>query len=192
MNGHRVSVLLVSASEKTRSAIANELSSKSFEPPVFAGSAGEARRFMEYGSAELVIIDEPLGDDFGAQLAPDIAENEFTQVLVLAKNELFEQIAVKFAEAGILTVRKPMDRGSFNWMLSVILANTVKLRAAKEKIDALNDKLGELRLVDRAKLMLMEKYRMTESEAHRYIEKTAMDTCQRRREIAEKIIEKLK
>lgn len=192
MGSHTVSVLLVTASEKTRRAIANELSAKSFQHPVYAQSAGEARRFMEYSTAELVIIDAPLEDDFGAQLALDIAENEFTQVLVLAKNEFYEQIAVKFAEEGILTIQKPMDRKSFNWTLDIILANTVKLRRAKERIDTLNDKLSELRLVDRAKLMLMERCSMTEAEAHRYIEKTAMDTCQRRREIAERIIEKLK
>ena len=48
--------------------------------------------------------------------------------------------------------------------------------------------MEEIRLVNRAKLLLVECLKMSEAEAHRYIEKTAMDRCVRRREIAENII----
>ena len=46
-----------------------------------------------------------------------------------------------------------------------------------------------LRLVSRAKCCLVEHEQMTEAEAHRYIEKQAMDTRRDRTEIAQEILE---
>ena len=48
--------------------------------------------------------------------------------------------------------------------------------------------MEEIRLVNRAKWLLIEQLRMTESEAHRYIEKQAMDRCVTKLSIAENII----
>ena len=48
--------------------------------------------------------------------------------------------------------------------------------------------MEDIRLVNRAKLLLIEQLKMSESEAHRYIEKRAMDTCVKRRKVAEDII----
>ena len=48
--------------------------------------------------------------------------------------------------------------------------------------------MEEIRLVNRAKWILIQHLKMNESDAHRYIEKRAMDTCVSRREIAENII----
>lgn len=46
----------------------------------------------------------------------------------------------------------------------------------------------EIRLINRAKLMLIERRAMTEADAHRFIVKTAMDRCVKKREVAEDII----
>lgn len=48
--------------------------------------------------------------------------------------------------------------------------------------------MKEIRLINRAKWILIEQLKMTESDAHRYIEKQAMDRCVTRTEIAETII----
>ena len=43
-------------------------------------------------------------------------------------------------------------------------------------------------MVNRAKWLLIEELKMTEQEAHRYIEKRAMDRCVTRRAVAEQIL----
>ena len=48
--------------------------------------------------------------------------------------------------------------------------------------------MEDLKIINRAKLLLVQQLKMTEAEAHRYIEKQAMDTCRKRRAIAENII----
>ena len=52
----------------------------------------------------------------------------------------------------------------------------------------LHQKIQEIRLVDRAKCTLIQDLHMTEQDAHRYIEKQAMDLRMTRREIAEEIL----
>lgn len=52
----------------------------------------------------------------------------------------------------------------------------------------LHQKIQEIRLVDRAKCTLIQYLHMTEQDAHRYIEKQAMDLRMTRREIAEEIL----
>ena len=46
----------------------------------------------------------------------------------------------------------------------------------------------EIRIVNRAKCLLIEQLKMTEEEAHRYIEKQAMDRCVTKRTVAENIL----
>ena len=48
--------------------------------------------------------------------------------------------------------------------------------------------MEEIRLVNRAKWRLIEVLKMTEAQAHRYIEKQAMDRCVNRRTIASEIL----
>ncbi len=47
----------------------------------------------------------------------------------------------------------------------------------------------EVRLVNKAKQILIEMRGMTEADAHRFIVKTAMDRCVKKREVAEDIIQ---
>lgn len=48
--------------------------------------------------------------------------------------------------------------------------------------------VDEIRLVNRAKLILIKMRGMTENEAHRFIVKTSMDRCVKKRAVAEDII----
>lgn len=52
--------------------------------------------------------------------------------------------------------------------------------------------MQEIRIVNRAKWALIENLKMTEADAHRYIEKQAMDRCIAKREVAEEIIKTYK
>ena len=70
----------------------------------------------------------------------------------------------------------------------MIKAMRRKMAALQEKSDTLEKKMKEIRLVNRAKWILIAQMKMSEEEAHKYIEKTAMDECVTRGEIAERII----
>ena len=64
-----------------------------------------------------------------------------------------------------------------------------RLRVMERSAATVEEKMEEIRLVNRAKWLLIECLSMSEAEAHRYIEKQAMDRCVTRREIARGIIQ---
>ena len=63
-----------------------------------------------------------------------------------------------------------------------------KLLAAQRETLDLRERMEEIRLVNQAKWFLVENRQMTEPEAHRYIEKAAMDRCVRKRVIADELL----
>ena len=52
----------------------------------------------------------------------------------------------------------------------------------------LEAKVADIRIINRAKLLLVQHLQMTETEAHKYIEKQAMDRCVTKRAVAEQIL----
>ena len=68
------------------------------------------------------------------------------------------------------------------------LAECVELAETMREIRATEEKIEEIRIVNRAKWLLISQISMDEPGAHRYIEKQAMDRCISKREIAEEII----
>ena len=63
-----------------------------------------------------------------------------------------------------------------------------KLKLWEKKNESLREKMVDIRVVNRAKWLLISRLDMTEEDAHYYIEKQAMDTRISRREVAEEII----
>ena len=58
----------------------------------------------------------------------------------------------------------------------------------EEKTVSVEEEMKEIRLVNRAKWLLIDQLKMTENEAHKFIEKQAMDRCVTKKKIAENII----
>ncbi len=63
-----------------------------------------------------------------------------------------------------------------------------RLKTMELKTRSLQDKMADIRTINRAKLLLIEQLKMNEQEAHHYIEKQAMNLRASKREIAENII----
>jgi response regulator NasT len=63
-----------------------------------------------------------------------------------------------------------------------------KLRSLEARAVTVETKMKEISLVNRAKWLLIDRLKMSEEEAHRYIEKSAMDDCVSKSVIAQGII----
>ena len=112
-----------------------------------------------------------------------------TVVLLLVREEFHPSVYAKVSPHGVYTLPKPISRQilrqAFDWMATT----RERLRRFEKKTLVLEDKMQEIRLVNRAKWLLIERLHMPEDEAHRYIEKQAMDRCVSKRSIAEEIIQ---
>lgn len=183
-----LSVLIVSASVKAEDYLRDILSGGSFAPVASAKSVSEAKRMQLENQYDIVIINTPLPDDFGIEFAEQLCEDGSVGVLLFVKNELFEQVSCKVEDYGVLTFSRPGSRQSITQAVRLIAATHNRLAAFERKAVKLEAKMKEIRLINRAKWLLIDRFNMSEAEAHKYIEKTAMDNCVKRGEIAENII----
>lgn len=183
-------VLLAGGNDKLCAFLSELLPRSDYEPLVKVDSVGEVRRMVPEGSTDIVIINAPLKEEFGTQLALDLAYENIS-VLLLVSGEVFDQVTAKVEDEGVLTLAKPMTRQSFYTAIKLATAMRGKMLRLERKNQALQEKMTDIRIVNRAKWLLISKQGMTESDAHYLIEKQAMDTRLSRREIAEGIIRRM-
>ena len=185
---HRYRVLLVSSSEKITASLTALLPESLFSPVTVKTDVSGARRFLAENAVDIVIISAPLPDDFGTRLALDICADSTAGVLLLVKAEQYPDVNARVSPFGILTLSKPTAPQLFSQSLLLLCGTRERLRRMEQKTASLEERMEEIRLVNRAKWLLIEQLKMTENEAHRYIEKQAMDRCVTRRVIAENIL----
>ena len=90
---------------------------------------------------------------------------------------------------GVLVLAKPFTGAQFRQAVQIAASSYKRLAVLRTENAKLLDKIAQLRLVDRAKCYLIEKKGYTETDAHRLIEKRAMDTRMSRGEVAQEILE---
>lgn len=185
---HIYSVLLVSASENFNTSLKKYLPDNKYSPVTTVKDVARAKRLILERSYDIVIINVPLPDDYGVNLALDICEKTGTGVLLFAKSDFYSDISARVSPYGALVVQKPTNGETVKQSMLVLCGIRDRIRRMEEKTASFEEKMEEIRLVNRAKWLLIEELKMTEAEAHRYIEKHAMDRCVTRRKIAENII----
>ena len=181
-------VLIVSASEKFTEATRALLPPTDYWPVETVHSAGSARRALLGAAYDLVLIQTPLRDEFGSRLAVDICQSSGAGVLLLVRKEVYDDVYAKVMEQGVMVLPVPTSSQMVAQTLRIMCAARERLRRMEEKQATVEEKIEEIRLVNRAKWLLIERLGMTEGEAHRYVEKQAMDLRLSRKEVAENII----
>lgn len=184
----RYSVLLVSSSPKFNESMLALLSESRFYPVTAVSDVSSARRRLLENKYDIVIINAPLPDDFGTRLALYICENSGAGVLLLVKAEHYPDINGRVSQFGVLVLPKPTTSQAVSQSLQLLCGTRERLRRMEQKTASIEEKMEEIRIINRAKLLLMEQLKMTEKEAHRFIEKQAMGRCVTRITIAQSIL----
>lgn len=182
------SVLLVTASEKFNTAALTLLPVTDYWPVVTVKSVAEARRRILEQSFDIVLINAPLPDDLGMHLAIDVCSSSDAGVLLLVKNELYDDVYAKAVEFGVITLSKPTSVQLISQTLRILCATRERMRQVSARQTTVEEKIEEIRLINRAKWLLIQSLNMTEDDAHRYIEKRSMDQRISKRQVAENII----
>ncbi len=182
------SVLIVSNTNTTMGIISSMLQSQAFGRIVTTQDGIEARRYLLDGEFDLVIIDTPLLNELGDDFAVHAAETTRSGIILVVEVEKLEDVAMRTEDSGVFVLPKPLSPESFYQAVKLLVASRARLSKLEEENRRLMRKLEETRTVDRAKCLLIERLQMTEAQAHRHIEKLAMDMRQSRMEVAESVI----
>ncbi|WP_040195928.1 ANTAR domain-containing response regulator [Candidatus Soleaferrea massiliensis] len=181
-------VLIVASSDKGIG-IFTDLLNAQVRPQIRAAyNGGEARRLLVDGAFDLVIVNTPLQDEFGHELAVKITSSTTASCVLVVKNEIADDVSAKVEDYGVFVVAKPISKVLFFQALKLITASRNRMMGLQNQNIKLHQKIEEIRLVDRAKCALIQYLNLTEQQAHKHIEKQAMDMRVSRREIAEGIL----
>lgn len=184
-------VLLVSLSEKFNTEIGSLLQD-SFDAGAVdcVSCAGEARRCMLEKAYDVIVVNAPLRDEFGSRLCMDASMLSGTVAALFASTDVYEEIAQKVTLRGVFVIRKPAAKQTIAQSFSLLISARERLRTVEKKADKTESKLEEIKIVNRAKWLLIDNEDMSENDAHKYIEKAAMDAGITKMQAAQIIIEK--
>ena len=181
-------VLLVSASETFNESLLALLREYGRYSTRTAANISAAKRAIAERAFDFVIVNAPLPDDMGVRFAIDACSAGTGAALLLVRSELHEEIREKVTPHGVFTMPKPIAKPMMYMALGWMASARERLRKEEKKTISIEEKMAEIRLVNRAKWALIEREGMSEAEAHRFIEKQAMDNCVPRRTVAEAIL----
>ncbi len=181
------SILIVSSSEKFDLLVKRSLAG--FITIDSRKTVSLARRAILERNYDLVVINAPMPDETGVEFALDVSEKRGTMVLIVAPEEVYGDVSDRVTDHGVMVLSKPITPSRFDRGIRFLVAMTDKLHQYEKKAISVEEKMEEIRIVSKAKILLVEKKHMTEDEAHRFIGKQAMNNGVSRRVIAEKIID---
>ena len=182
------SVLVVSASENFNNALSGLLPAFRYAPVRYVSGISAAKRILSERDFDFLILNSPLPDGSGTDLAIDFSSSSGGIALLIVRSDMLEGIRGKVTPHGVFTLSKPLSIEMFSAALDWMASARERLRNSEKKSLTFEEKMREIRLVNRAKWLLITELKMEEPQAHRYIEKQAMDRCVTRIEVAEEII----
>ncbi len=185
------SILIVSTSDQFDTVVKRSLPEGNFMTVDYLRSASSARRNILDRFYDIVVINTPLADENGVELAIDIAEDTNISVLVVTSSDIYGDVLDRVTDSGVLAIQKPFPRGLLNKSIRYLISIQNRMQVLSKEISKAKDKLEEIRVISRAKVMLVEKKNMTEDEAHRFIGNQAMNDGVSRKRAAEKIMDDL-
>ncbi len=182
------SVLVVSSSEKFNQLLPELLPVSVFSPVSVVSNINTARRALSERDFDIVIINSISDDDSGTAFAVEAAGRKNSVVLFLANAVQYNDIYGSLVHQGVFMLQKPFARQSFRVATDWLISARERIRKNEEKNLSIEEKMNEIRLINRAKWLLISELKMTEPDAHKYIEKQAMNRCVTKRKVAEEII----
>ena len=152
------------------------------------GRGDEAVELVRIHKPDVAILDIKMPGMSGLEAALLISNEKICPVVMLtafSQREIIEQAR----DAGALAyLVKPFQKADLVPAIELAIARFGEMRALTGEVEALGAQLEVRKLVDRAKGLLIDKYKMTESDAFSYIQKMAMSERTRMGEIASRII----
>ncbi len=180
-------ILAIAGTEQGQQQLQQLLLEQNFYVECCASNGLEARRLLDAQKFDLVVVNTPLPDEHGEAVARLAYQNGAT-VILLVKAEHADAVWERIRKTGIHMIAKPLKRAVLFQMLQCIVVEQERLQKLQEEKDRLSRQIQDANLLNRAKLLLIQVLKLSEPQAHHYIEKQAMDLRITKRQVAEGII----
>ena len=148
----------------------------------------EAGTALERLRPTLIVLQSDAPDAQALHRCAELAETAEAVFLLLVRQEAYGAVWRTLQKHGVCVMTWPMEQAVLTQTLRNLLLLKKSMQTMQAQTDQLRSQLQDLKRIQKAKGLLMRQLGMTEQDAHRWIEKAAMDRCVKKREIAETII----
>ena len=186
---HVYNVLLVSSAGKLNTALLPFFDAERFEPVTVVDTVSRAQRMLAERDYDLVIINAPLPDDFGRRFAIDVCTDSGRVALLIVRSDIYDETCSAMTPHGVLVIARPINRHLFHHYLQFTDCFRTRMLRVERENEKLKTMVEDMKVLDRAKLLLVTCLNMSEEQAHRYLEKQAMDLRVSRLEVAKQVIQ---
>ncbi|MFG1777401.1 ANTAR domain-containing response regulator [Micromonospora sp. NPDC049051] len=181
-------VLIAEDEALIRLDLAEMLVEEGYEVVGEAGDGETAVRLAEELKPDLVILDIKMPIMDGLAAAERIAGARIAPVIILtafSQRDLVERARAAGAMAYLV---KPFQKSDLVPAVEIALSRYAEVAALEAEVAGLTDRLEIRKTVERAKGALMTTYGMSEPQAFKWIQRTAMDHRMTMKEVAERIL----
>ena len=199
MNSHGVSnahkndagaALVITDKNDQFSLLKNTLSGL-FSDMIQVRSLGEAVMKTANRQVGAVFAFMPFTDGKSIDDAAGFAEKRFVPLCVFVGTELYPETAYRMKGRYAFVLSYPIQAGMLIQTANILISSRIYVSRLSAERDSLQDKLTDMSVINRAKLLLVEKRRYTEEQAHHALEKAAMDRGISKRKAAEAVLHAL-
>jgi two-component system, response regulator PdtaR len=165
------------------------LEEEGYEVVAEAGDGQSAVRLADELRPDIVVMDIKMPGLDGLSAAERISGKRIAPVLVLTafgQRDLVDR-AARAGAMGYLV--KPFQKGDVVPAIELAVARYQEAMALEREVRDLGERLETRTMVDRARGILMDRYAMTEADAFRFLQKTAMDRRLKLREVARRVVD---
>ncbi len=184
-------VLIAEDEALIRLDLAEMLAEEGFEVVGEAGDGEEAVALAKKLKPDLVILDVKMPKMDGIDAAAQIVSEQIAPVVMLtafSQRDLIERARDAGAMAYLV---KPFSPADLLPAIELAVARYAEMIALREEVADITERLETRKLVDRAKGLLMTNQKMTEPDAFRWIQRTAMDRRTSMQAVAQAVLEGL-
>lgn len=181
-------ILIVSSSNKSKELLTS-IAKESGDYEVLAvENSFQCRKLIKKMNFDLIIINSPLTDGYGENLSIFINENTNSSIILIVKNNSSQENIYDIESSGIYIIEKPLNKLMLIKVINSYIIHRRRFNSIISENEKLKQKINDIKLINRAKLTLVQYLKMSEEESHKYIEKQAMDLRITKVEVAKNIL----
>ncbi|MDR2525606.1 MAG: ANTAR domain-containing protein [Oscillospiraceae bacterium] len=181
--------LLVSGSEKGGQTFGALLRGRAHSAVCVCVSAAQALELLQAEAPfDFCVLNAPLADETGLVLAKSLAEQTQAQILALVAQEQFDAFKEHLTSLGVLLLQKPVSRQVLLSSLDLMQAVQTRLALVQTQNRNLERQINEMKLINRAKCVLISNLGMSEAQAHKHMERQAMNQRVTKHEVAVNVL----
>lgn len=181
-------VLIVSRSQQGIASLSELLKSENYTQIQVSENTESAKMLVENDEFDLICINAPLLDETGIELSEHFARTTKACVVIIVSQKNADNVNHILMPQGVLVISKPINTQLFRQNIQFAECFRQRIIRFYDENNNLKDLVEDIKIISRAKCLLISCLNMSEQQAHRYIEKQAMDLRVSKFQVAKQVI----